>query len=430
MDVLELLKSGDRDRLVALGASAVHLTLAEMCNEDSSIDSGLCSDVLRRIGEPAIAPIVEAIAADPGYEISHRLRRTFTTVEVSDLAAYAPYLAHPHRAVRENVLAALQGRIAVPEVAIVLPALLDVDEDVRQRARWVLRELGEDVLPLLRDLRRTPGRMRRPALEMLVDIAGPQALDTSDLAAIRRLIKLKVPDERPAPMHLCGSWYALRTTDQAAVLAAFELSDPEPVTMRLGESAWNNDHHMWSAGREHTRCARAYVSPVIDGWTLVFGRGPYEEHLADDMRLGRLAELSNLFGVAHLYGMSCGDEWTEWAIAEDGRILRHYNVEEPDHQIGSGHPAEDGYLLPHVDAFPADAFAGIDLSDSRAFSARYSQVKHDLGIPDPCDATIVAARVSVDPSSLGTGNRVSGVGVLALSVCGRNYGHPSGALRI
>lgn len=39
-------------------------------------------------------------------------------------------------------------------------------------------------------------------------------------------------------MYLFGGWFAVRTRDQAAVLAAFDLSDAEPVTMRLGASLW------------------------------------------------------------------------------------------------------------------------------------------------------------------------------------------------
>lgn len=62
--------------------------------------------------------------------------------------------------------------------------------------------------------------------------------------------------------------------------------------------------------------------------------------------------------------------------------------------------------------------------------ARYKQLKQELGIPDTCDATLFAARASTDPSSFGRHTRVEGHGVLALTTCGREHGHPRGALRI
>ena len=68
--------------------------------------------------------------------------------------------------------------------------------------------------------------------------------------------------------------------------------------------------------------------------------------------------------------------------------------------------------------------------DSEAFAARYQQVKEELGIPDTCYATDIAARLSVDPGALGARTRVAGTGVLALTACGRRYGHPAGALSV
>ncbi|MFD0537039.1 hypothetical protein ACFQY7_28205 [Actinomadura luteofluorescens] len=230
-------------------------------------------------------------------------------------------------------------------------------------------------------------------------------------------------------MHLCGTWYAVPTGDRDAVLDAFDLSEPEPVTMRLGASAWNHDHHV-SRG-DHGPCRRVYVTPSLDGWTLVFG-DPFPDH-EDDIDVSAIQDhcrdLSRRFGTAHWYGASCGDEWTAWCVAEGGDVVRYYDVFEPDDQIGS-HPAEDGYVLPHDDAFPDDAFDGIDLHDSAGFQARYFQVKKDLGIPDDCHATTFAARASVDPSALGPRTSVQGHAVLALTSCGLRHGHPPGALRI
>jgi len=95
------------------------------------------------------------------------------------------------------------------------------------------------------------------------------------------------------------------------------------------------------------------------------------------------------------------------------------------------HPAESGLLLPHQDdGFPQGALDGVDTSDPEAFRARYRQVKEELGIPDVCYATDIAARLSVDPGALGAHTRATGRGVLALTACGREHGHPAGALPV
>jgi hypothetical protein len=53
-----------------------------------------------------------------------------------------------------------------------------------------------------------------------------------------------------------------------------------------------------------------------------------------------------------------------------------------------------------------------------------------LGIPDTCYAVDIARRVSVDRSNLGPATQVSGYGLLALTTCGREHGHPRGALQV
>lgn len=42
----------------------------------------------------------------------------------------------------------------------------------------------------------------------------------------------------------------------------------------------------------------------------------------------------------------------------------------------------------------------------------------------------VAARLSVDPGSIGAGRAVTGHGLLTLTACGREHGHPVGALPV
>ncbi|MEV0460871.1 hypothetical protein [Catellatospora methionotrophica] len=229
------------------------------------------------------------------------------------------------------------------------------------------------------------------------------------------------PPSPARPVHLCGTWLAISTGDQAAVLAAVDLSDPVPVTMREGESAWNRDHHSWDTdGRR--RNTRMYVTPVIDGWTLVFGDLPGSAHPASGLwardAQALCARLSARFGAAHLYGMSCGDSWTMWCLAEAGTVRRYYELEAGE-RVGS-HPAEDGFRLPDEDEdLPPDAYDGIDPGDVDAVMARRAELYERLALPEVCYATDIAALTSVDPSTFGPHTRVSGQGVLALTAHGR-----------
>ncbi|NVI86450.1 HEAT repeat domain-containing protein [Actinomadura sp. BRA 177] len=408
------------DALVEIGAPAVGPVLDVLCDEDSAVDWSTSATVLRRIGRPALDPLIEAMAKAPTTEVARRCGWAHSGLKIDDLSAFVPGLRHPSPEVRANTAYTLQlkGEAALPHASDLIALLDDPDPDVRQRVIWAIKELGSAVVPLLRDVRRSrSGRLRRPALEALAEVAGPAGLDDRDLAAVRRLIRVKQAAETPEPMHLCGTWFALPTGDQQAVLDAFDLSDPEPVTMRLGASAWNSDHHGW--GADHLACSRTYVSPRLDGWTLVFGN-PF--HSGEDLDSEQLTDhcraLSTRFGAAHWYGASCGDDWTAWCVAEHGEVVRYYDIYEEDDQIGPPHPAEEGYVLPHIDPFPDDAFDGIDIGDSAAFQAR------------ECHATTFAARASVDPSALGPKTDVQGHAVLALTPCGRTHGHPRGALDI
>ncbi|WP_429423546.1 hypothetical protein [Nocardia sp. GAS34] len=79
---------------------------------------------------------------------------------------------------------------------------------------------------------------RRMTLEMLAEYGWDQ-IGAKDLLALERLIRMKQRVETPEPLRrqqLNGAWYALPTTDQAAVLDALDLIDPVPATMRMADA--------------------------------------------------------------------------------------------------------------------------------------------------------------------------------------------------
>ncbi|MFJ8622059.1 HEAT repeat domain-containing protein [Kitasatospora sp. NPDC093550] len=440
-----------RDALVEQGTEIVAAVLELLCDERSPVDWAASADVLCRIGEPALLPLAQAAEAADSPEVARRIGWALGRLAVADHAVYVPLLDHPHPRVRSVALFALQtqGAAAARFVDRIIPALGDRDDEVRQRAVRTLRAIGSSAVPGLRQVRSRPAPapgVRAGALEALAAIGGPAALHHRDRDLWERLTRIKLPTDVPRDLHLCGSWYAVPTADQDAVLDAFDLTGAHPVTFRTGAAAWNHDHHDWDRKQPHTACSRVFVSPALNGWTLVFGdtseathrirEADGDDRAREDVVRKRCAELSHRFGSAQWYGMSCGDDWTAWCIAEEGRVVRHYDAytAEEDGEDGddgsAGHPAESGYLLPHQDGFPDDAFDGVSASDSEAFRTRYLQVKEELRIPDTCYATDIAARLSVDPADLGPATGIEGHGVLALTACGREHGHPAGALPV
>ncbi|MEV6293106.1 HEAT repeat domain-containing protein [Streptomyces sp. NPDC051896] len=436
-----------RDAPLEQGAAVVGAVLDVLCDEQSPVEWTVSADVLCRIGEPALLPLAVAAGAADSPEVERRVGWALGRLEVGDQGVYAPLLDHPHPTVRGTALFAfqIQGEAAVGFVDRLIPLLGDPEPEVRRRAVVTFQAIGNAAVPELRGVRRSPAPgpgVRAGALEALAAAAGPAALDAGDQNAWRRLTRIRLLAEVPEGMHLCGSWYAVRTADQAAVLDAFDLADPEPVTLRTGAAAWNHDHHDWQRTRPHSGCSRVFVSPALEGWTLVFGDSSEHRHRIDEAEdpdealnqvvRQRCADLSRRFGAAQWYGMSCGDGWTAWCIAEAGEVVRQYDAYDAEEHgdRGPAHPAESGYLLPHQDGFPEGAFDGVSASDTEAFTARYHQVKEELRIPDTCYANDIAARLSVDPAALGANTRIEGCGVLALTACGREHGHPAGALPV
>ncbi|WP_170153809.1 HEAT repeat domain-containing protein [Actinoplanes italicus] len=431
--------------LVEAGAPAVGPVLVELCDESSAIAWYRLTAVLRRIGVAAFAPLVDALAAAPTPEVARRCRSAFAGLDVPDTAIYRSALRHHSPAVRLGAVHALQRLKARAEPF--LPDLValfeDPDAEVRESVRWACGAIGPAAIPGLRAVRRGSGRARRAALTALADIGGWDALDAADQRAVARLIEVRSPGETPEPMHLCGSWYAVPSAmGQQAVLDAFALTEARPVTMRLGASAWTSDHHNGDVGG-HGRCSRMYVTPALNGWTLVFGTVPSVAHIDDEAAFreavrDHCARLSGRFGVAHWYGASCGDGWTAWCLAEGGTVIDQYDIferEPPDDDDEP--PAADEPAIRYYDDFvprtgrPAVLYEQLAIDGFGVSLADRSQwARRTYDIPDHAHATDVAARLSVDPGRLGPDITVTGRGLLALTTCGTGRPSVAGALAI
>jgi hypothetical protein len=382
-----------QDALVAAGPVAVSEIVAALLDEHSPVIPIVAAVPLQSYGDTAVGPVTDALAAARTRKVIERVNWAYARLQPSDPASFVAALRHPSATVRRSAARALYRLGAAPYIVDLLPLLRDPDADVRSMTETAIFEAGADALPTLQGLRRTPGRHRPFALTALAEVGGWPTLDPADQAAVRRLIRIKLPRERPEPMHLCDGWYAFPSAGsgeatQAAILDAFRLTDAEPVTMRLGDSAWNNGRR-YDPDHPHRACAVIYVSPSLDGWTLVFGRHPGDVHkqLTSTVVTTRCAALSKRFGACHWYGLSDGDETAGWCVAEKGEVLNYFDSEDPVSLIGPEWPG-----------------------------------------PGIAKARVMAARLSVNPGELTSETRTEGHGLLAVTKCGRRYGLPPGAL--
>ncbi|MGW6724758.1 hypothetical protein ACWF9G_02535 [Nocardia sp. NPDC055029] len=339
------------------------------------------------------------------------------------------------------------------------------------------------LVPLLQQVRRSHLSERRSALAALAEI-GWHTIEPADLALLHRFIMAKLARERPQPLRAAEDclWWALPTDDQAAVLDAFGLSDPVPATVAMGTVvALENRRHPIE------ECERVYVSPVLDGWTLVFG-DPASHYPRDDRRIQeaqksyvwetfmqnesddvkqawltsmsrpsrneRCAELSGRFGAAHWYKEPGDYEWGGWGIAENGEMIRGAGLDDRVHEdpalSGDPHPSELGLRAEPVSewlrdhGFAPDAWddivsgilfgrigdrsGGADFTEIR--DSQWVEFQHRTGIPDAMTPLRIAERASVGPLTLGPQTRMAGHGVVALTERGRQGGGHRGALPV
>ncbi|GIH08272.1 hypothetical protein Rhe02_63390 [Rhizocola hellebori] len=414
--ISQLSGRGEKARLEAIkdlkqvGEPAVAPLVASLLDEQSPVSWSDAGVILRGIGRPAFWPVVEAIAVAASPETLRRCAWAFAGFGAEVIDLYARALSHEHPRVREEAALGVQycKEAGLPALPDLLPLLAAPDDEVRQRAVWAMAALGEDVLPLLQQVRRSgPGHLRPGALRAIAEVAGEQAFSDSDRAAVERLIRIKLTREAAEPIEgcgTCGSWLALPTSDHRAICEALDLSTPRPATMTLGFAAFYCDGH--GMADDNQRMGRVFLTPRLDGWTLVMG--PWYAYAdadwAETVRACR--ELSERFGQAQCYWHDAQTGSGSWVICQGGELIRAYDQDDRHNEAGPRLPVEQGKTL----SFEED--------DEDDVEGTY------------CDALMVAAAMSVSPDSIGAQTQVHGHGLLALTKFGRQYGVPNGTLPI
>ncbi|MEV4560178.1 HEAT repeat domain-containing protein [Kitasatospora sp. NPDC049285] len=336
-------------------------------------------------------------------------------------------LADPDPTVRRSALVDLRhSEASGPDLARqVLPLLGDPDPAVRQSAVWTFADWGAPVVTLLQAVRRDgPGAVRAGALEALAEIGGEAVLSPRDVAAVERLARVRLSDDRPVALNCCYlSWLAVRTGDQAGLMDLLDLSAPRPVPFAAGVFAADCDSHGGLDEAPLDQFRRVFVTPELAGWTLVVGAwsDPVDSDRADEV-LDVCARLSVRYGHAQAYWHSYQNDGSAVLVAERGTVLRRFAYV----------PGEDTEDLELGGPLPYEHRRRAELGLPALTPGRVdTEEEHDLWTDELIDlAPNLAAELSLNPRRVNAGTPSRGTGVLALTAYGRTLGSPVGALRL
>ncbi|WP_406006761.1 HEAT repeat domain-containing protein [Streptomyces sp. NBC_00637] len=416
------------DALVVLGIDAVEPLVRELADEGSPVDWRPIAAVLGRIGEAvAFDGLLRGLAAASGGRSRERLGFAFSGFGAAALDRYTAALSHPVPHVRRMAVRGLQrcGDDARSAVDALVPLLGDPDDEVAREAQNALMSHGEHVIARLRLVReRGPGRQRARALTVLAESGGEGALSRADVAAVERLVRVKLQDDRPEGLWACWNhWIAVHSGDQAGIMRILGLSDPRPVTFALSNDIVDTDSHGFGPDDPYRGDERVFVTPELDGWTLVLGAwcDPCGEERGDDV-LRLCVELSHRYGQAHAYYYGGQGDGSAWVVAEHGVVVRRYcetgDAGDALLTLGGPLPFERARRLelglpPEWDA----------ARENRDEEEEWRWAAHDM-------AADLARSYGVSPLHLGPDTPSRGTGVVALTPYGLAHGVPPGAFRV
>ncbi|WP_231978151.1 hypothetical protein [Streptomyces sp. TLI_053] len=177
------------------------------------------------------------------------------------------------------------------------------------------------------------------------------------------------------------------------------------MTFAEAEAAIDEDGH-GGAEDNPDGLARVYVSPGIEGWTLVIGPwcDPCNSDRSDEV-LRLCVDLSSRYGAAQAYYFGTQNDGSAWLIAEHGVVVRRYC------ETGS---VDDGLLTlgePLVQERAERERMG--LPPVRDESARNDDAEEEWKWRAFDMAEEIASALGVNPLTLDGSMRVHGVGVLA-----------------
>ncbi|WP_331726388.1 hypothetical protein [Streptomyces sp. NBC_00887] len=412
------------------GEAAAKAIVRELADESSPVEWREAAPVLQRIGGAAFDHLVQGLLDAPTVEVRDKVGLVYTRLGAGFLDQYATAMAHPSPFVRRQSVLGIRlcDGAGLSTVPALLPLLGDTDPEVAQEAQDTLMIRGQEIkaslVPLLQQVRRAgPGRQRAGALSVLAALGGETVLPAQDVAAIERLIRVKLANDRPTALWACWNhWIAVPSGDQAGIITTLGLTDPRPVTFALGNDIVDSDGHDAGPGG-HDGFTRVFVTPELDGWTFVLGAwcDPCDAEREEDvLRLCTL--LSSRYGRAEAYYYGAQGDGSAWLVTEHGKVIRRYC------ETGEG----EDELLTLGDPLPFERTRREELGlqpigdpalESEDDADEWKRAAFDL-------APEIAKHLGGSPLSIGPQTVSRGVGVIALTPYGVVEGVPAGTYRI
>ncbi|WP_328898635.1 hypothetical protein OHR86_00520 [Streptomyces sp. NBC_00441] len=336
-ELIEDLNSGDSarvatavERLAAHGEHALPGLLSRVRDDPSPQRLTVYGEVLTRIGPPAFDAVLAAARAGQvdGW-LRSRLLRVF---DERCAGQYAALALDPDRWQSNSGFEGLL-RLRVDSEAG-LRALVEkagLGGGFYGEPGTYLRALWDSYAPRLRELCRDPASprpVRRGALGVLIEGGGLDALEERDRMLVERLLRVKLPGSvRAVPdTQLSAWWLAVPGATYEGVFEALGLHDPRPVPVQTGVAAAMCEEIANPSPNDPSRgISRAFVTPELDGWRLVFGQFPQLVGYDDwnDM-VETVERVSAACGRAQLFFVDDAGGADIWFAAEDGRMVRQY----------------------------------------------------------------------------------------------------------
>ena len=218
-----------------------------------------------------------------------------------------------------------------------------------------------------------------------------KSIEATQLDSVDGLPGLACSPDLPAAFGFKTTWLAVRSTDADAVFDALRLQDKTCANWESGVSFAH------SGGVTNGRVG-VYVSPQIDGWTLVVtGHGFMTTSQENAQRVKDILQnLSRTFGECQYFGSHKVKGFCAWFKATDGKLERAFSL------VGGQVFLNEGFAdAAELDATPFDV-SGLD---NVGFQETLSE--EDVDLQEDVPMTIAGAW-SVNPLTLKRGRLDTG----------------------
>ena len=162
-----------------------------------------------------------------------------------------------------------------------------------------------------------------------------------DFLRTRKPVAAAAADEpdAPLPSGYKSQWWTVRSSSAEDVAEVIQLADPRPCN--------------WSTGSRRRDQGDIFVTPAVNGWTMVCGHGLGPSGCGDVNDVTRrLKYLSQEFGESQVYATHRVVDFHLWARAENGKLIR-----------GMGYCPDDGGLFWDEGYDSCEERLGLDLSE-------------------------------------------------------------------